>query len=117
MASTSASGAPTPLNPPGTINSLTTSRPALHAFLSLETLLAVVPHFTAATIDLISGEIGPFTSEIPINIPMYLAMPLRESNHCSIVPPVWLTVEFLSRVVAFEAAEENKLKVRERARV
>ena len=103
----SMSTAPPSLTPPGSIANLTLSRPSLHSFLSLDSQITIVPIFSAPALHLISQTVGPFSSDVPLTVPLHLALTLRRSNSCKLQPPPWLTVAFLENVAAYERSPDN----------
>lgn len=38
------------------------------------------------------GTYGPFIDNVPIQVPLWLALQLKKIGHCHISPPEWLTV-------------------------
>jgi hypothetical protein len=41
------------------------------------------------------GTYGPFRPNIPVEVPMYLALALNRRNKCRIQPPAWMAREKL----------------------
>lgn len=41
--------------------------------------------------DLLQGEVGPFKVQMPVTVPLWLAVALKRRSKCSIRPPIWLT--------------------------
>jgi GINS complex subunit 2 len=76
-------------------------------FLAQETPVEILPRFELGRIAFLSGQVGPFTPNYPVAVPLWLALFLRETNTCTIRPPEDVSVERLSRVLEYEAAEET----------
>ncbi|ESO82760.1 hypothetical protein LOTGIDRAFT_184530 [Lottia gigantea] len=64
-------------------------------FLAEKDLVTVVPNFAQDKIYLISGDIGPFSPGLPVDIPLWMAVNLKQRHKCRIVPPEWMDVEKL----------------------
>lgn len=70
--------------------------PAEIEFLAEKQLISIIPKFNLNhTIHLISGDIGPFRSGIPVRVPIWLAINLKQRQKCNIVVPEWMNVETL----------------------
>ena len=41
--------------------------------------------------DRLQGEVGPFKVQMPVTVPLWLAVALKRRSKCSIRPPIWLT--------------------------
>ena len=67
-------------------------------FIGEKVSIGVIPNFNFSPIHLIAGDIGPFRAGIPLHIPLWLAMHLREQRKCRIVPPAWMEVETLEEI-------------------
>lgn len=67
-------------------------------FLAENELITIVPNFSQAKLHLICGDCGPFTPSIPIQVPLWLAINLRQRQKCRILPPDWMTVENLTKI-------------------
>lgn len=48
------------------------------------------------------GNFGPLEADINIDVPLWLAIALRRRDRCVIVPPLWLSVESLQRIIEEE---------------
>eukprot|EP00033_Pygsuia_biforma_P002970 GCRY01003271.1.p1 GENE.GCRY01003271.1~~GCRY01003271.1.p1 ORF type:complete len:229 (+),score=8.25 GCRY01003271.1:122-808(+) len=75
-------------------------------FLGEESLLRIIPKFNLPSLQLISCELGPFKAGRPIQVPMWIAFQLKKQGRCSIIPPNWLSVDYLETVL--EADKNNK---------
>ncbi|XP_016766826.1 DNA replication complex GINS protein PSF2 isoform X1 [Apis mellifera] len=73
-------------------------------FLGEKELVTVVPNFSFDTIHLISGSVGPFRAGLPVKIPIWLAVNLKQQQKCRIINQDWMDAESLN-----EAKEEEKL--------
>lgn len=73
-------------------------------FLSEKGLVSIVPNFSFDTIHLISGSVGPFRAGLPVKVPIWLAVNLKQQQKCRIINQDWMDADSLN-----EAKEEEKL--------
>ncbi|XP_071958872.1 DNA replication complex GINS protein PSF2-like [Antedon mediterranea] len=66
-------------------------------FQAVEELISVVPNFSHDKLYLISGEIGPFNPGLPVNVPLWMAMNLKQRRKCRIQAPEWMDIEKLEQ--------------------
>lgn len=78
--------------------------PSEVVFLGERKLVTIVPNFTFDAIHLISGTIGPFNAGLPVKVPIWLAVNLKQQQKCRIITPEWMEAESLE-----EVAETEKL--------
>uniref|UniRef100_A0A7S1R3D5 DNA replication complex GINS protein PSF2 N-terminal domain-containing protein n=1 Tax=Neobodo designis TaxID=312471 RepID=A0A7S1R3D5_NEODS len=78
-----------------------------NGFASQETLVPIVPKFNMDRLDFIGEAYGPFYPNYPAQVPLWLALYLRETNACNITPPIELTVEFLEDQLKKESESEE----------
>ena len=45
-----------------------------------------------------AGDVGPFKPGLPVKVPLWLAVNLRQRQRCRLVTPVWMNVERLEEV-------------------
>lgn len=67
-------------------------------------LIKVEPRFSAEQVNFLTGDFGPFSPGIPVFVPLWFAARLRQSGQCRIIPPKWLSVDELQRILADERA-------------
>uniref|UniRef100_A0A1B6CNC0 DNA replication complex GINS protein PSF2 n=1 Tax=Clastoptera arizonana TaxID=38151 RepID=A0A1B6CNC0_9HEMI len=73
-------------------------------FLAEQQKISIIPKFTSnSTVHLISGDVGPFRAGLPVVVPIWIAINLRQRQKCRIVPPDWMNVDVL-----LEKKEEEK---------
>ncbi|XP_067938334.1 DNA replication complex GINS protein PSF2-like [Watersipora subatra] len=76
-------------------------------FLAEKQMVSIIPKFTQNhVIYLILGNIGPFTSGLPVEVPLWLAVNLRQQLKCDIILPDWLSIESLEQKKAAEAESQ-----------
>lgn len=67
-------------------------------FIGENRLVSVIPNFTYDKIYLICGEFGPFRAGLPMNVPLWLAVMLKQKQKCRIVPPDWMDIDALETI-------------------
>ncbi|KAJ8597422.1 Psf2-domain-containing protein [Rhizopogon salebrosus TDB-379] len=79
-----------------------------------EQLVEIVPLITMEKTAFISGAYGPLRPPAKCRIPLWMATNLKLKKKCYIVPPEWLTVDFLQERLARETSrpEFSKLPLR-----
>ncbi|EJW78719.1 hypothetical protein WUBG_10373 [Wuchereria bancrofti] len=65
--------------------------------------IQINPQFNLDELRLICGDIGPFEAGMPIWVPLWIAVTLRKRRKCTIIPPEWLCVEELKKLVIAES--------------
>jgi GINS complex subunit 2 len=83
-------------------------RHSCSAFLAGDEIVQVVPSFsTSAPLELLSvPRLGPFRAGVSTDMPLWLALLLEKRNLAKIVPPEWLSVETLRRVLQWEQTQD-----------
>ncbi|KAK9873339.1 hypothetical protein WA026_022144 [Henosepilachna vigintioctopunctata] len=71
-------------------------------FLGEKENVVIVPTFNYGVIHLIAGDIGPFRAGLPIKVPLWVAINLKQQQTCKIQQPDWMDVENL------EVLKENE---------
>lgn len=61
-------------------------------------LIEIVPNFTAPTLFLLQCDVGPFKAGIPLSVPLWLGLSLRQRQKCRLIQPSWMTVDNLEEV-------------------
>ncbi|VDN03104.1 unnamed protein product [Thelazia callipaeda] len=72
-------------------------------FLAGNELIQITPQFNLDKLNLISGDIGPFEAGMPVWVPIWVAVTLRKRRKCTIIPPEWLCVDELKKLVTAES--------------
>lgn len=75
-------------------------------FLAEKEIVTVIPNFSENKIALISGDYGPFNPSMPVEVPLWLAVNLKQRQRCHIQPPQWLNVAVLSEKKHAETTSE-----------
>ncbi|XP_022918285.1 probable DNA replication complex GINS protein PSF2 isoform X2 [Onthophagus taurus] len=80
-------------------------------FLSEKTLITIIPTFNSNVIHLIQGDIGPFRASLPITVPLWIAINLKQQLKCKIQPPDWMNVDELERIKEEEKVSRTFIKM------
>ena len=64
-------------------------------FLSETETLRIVPNFSEGVLYLLEGDVGPFKAGLPVDVPLWIAVHLRQRQKCRIIQPDWMNVEEL----------------------
>lgn len=67
-------------------------------FIGENRIASIIPNFSYNKIYLICGEFGPFRAGLPMNVPLWLAVMLKQKQKCRIVPPDWMDMEILETI-------------------
>ncbi|KAK3241536.1 DNA replication protein psf2 [Cymbomonas tetramitiformis] len=66
----------------------------------------IIPNFSYSRVQIIDGEYGPFRPQMQVSVPFWLAMLLKSRRRCAIVPPTWLALEQLEKVLDEERSNQ-----------
>ncbi|PSS32581.1 DNA replication complex GINS protein, partial [Actinidia chinensis var. chinensis] len=61
-------------------------------FLAEDQMIEIVPNMRMESLNLISGDFGPFHPQISTQVPLWLAVALKKRGKCTIRPPEWMLV-------------------------
>jgi len=81
--------------------------PAEVEFLAENQTIQVIPNFSHDRLYLICGEVGPFRPGIPVQVPLWLALNLKQRQKCRLSAPDWMTVETLTKVKEDESVSRT----------
>ena len=56
---------------------------------------------------IIQGDFGPFSPGMPVEVPIWLAVTLKQRNKCKINCPAWLDVGKIYKIHSFFFVELN----------
>nr|XP_053651140.1 probable DNA replication complex GINS protein PSF2 [Cherax quadricarinatus] len=76
-------------------------------FLAENSPITIVPNFAQDKLYLISGDVGPFVPGLPMEVPMWLGINLRQRGKCRLILPEWMDVAKLTE----KKEEESQSKV------
>lgn len=72
--------------------------PAESEFFAEQELIEIVPNFRGNKLEFIQGTFGPFKPAKPVNVPLWLAVYLKQRKRCDIQMPAWLDLSYLKKV-------------------
>ncbi|KAI8826924.1 DNA replication complex GINS protein PSF2 [Fimicolochytrium jonesii] len=81
--------------------------PAEIEFLAESDTISIIPRQRMDQLQLINGSFGPFRPPIKQDVPVWLAITLKQKHKCQIQPPNWMDVEFLREKIEEENANEE----------
>lgn len=67
-------------------------------FLAENQTIEIIPNFTMRSFNLFSGAVGPFEAGVGVEVPLWAAIFIKQSQKCRIVPPSWLKLEKLEEI-------------------
>ncbi|XP_006005522.1 DNA replication complex GINS protein PSF2 [Latimeria chalumnae] len=76
-------------------------------FLAEKEMVTIIPNFSLDQIYLIGGDLGPFNPGLPVEVPLWLAINLKQRQKCRIIPPEWMDTEKLEQIREQERKEET----------
>lgn len=88
--------------------------PSKIEFLGEKQLVSIVPNFNLDIIYLISGSVGPFRAGLPVKVPIWLAVCLKQKQKCRIISQEWMNIESLNERKEIEKMSKyvnNSLKL------
>uniref|UniRef100_A0A0D6QZB7 DNA replication complex GINS protein PSF2 n=1 Tax=Araucaria cunninghamii TaxID=56994 RepID=A0A0D6QZB7_ARACU len=71
-------------------------------FLAEDEMTNIIPNVRMDALNMICGDFGPFRPQIPVKVPLWLAIALKKRGKCRIQPPDWMSVERLTQVLDSE---------------
>lgn len=80
------------------------------SFVASEIPVTIVPRFAMARVECLGVPCGPFEPNYPVDVPLWLALYLRQTDTCTISPPPYLRVSHLLDVVSRENAQESQFQ-------
>ena len=85
------------------LNSIQSSE---NEFIAEESIIEIISSFDHPQFKFVSGIFGPFVSQMPCRVPLWLALSFKKKGKCTIVAPSWMTVEELERTVSNERTQK-----------
>jgi GINS complex subunit 2 len=62
-------------------------------FLAESEPLRIVPNFNEGQLYLLGGDVGPFRAGLPVTVPLWVAVSLRQRQKCRIIQPDWMDAD------------------------
>ena len=76
-------------------------------FFAENQIIGIVPNFSYEKISLISGSFGPFKAQIPVNVPLWLALEFKKKGKWVISSPAWLDIGILKNLIEVEKGSDE----------
>ncbi|KAL7878480.1 hypothetical protein AOLI_G00094540 [Acnodon oligacanthus] len=76
-------------------------------FLAEKEMVKIIPNFSLDKVYLIGGDLGPFNPGLPVEVPVWLALNLKQRQKCRIVPPDWMDADKLEEIREQERKEDT----------
>lgn len=67
-------------------------------FVGEKDFISIIPTFNSNVVHLISGDVGPFRATLPVRVPLWMAVNLKQQHKCKIQAPDWMDVEYLENI-------------------
>jgi GINS complex subunit 2 len=80
-------------------------------YVAAEARVEMLPRFSLPRISLISGSVGPFTTNYPIVVPLWLALYFRQTETCTLRPPAFLAKDYLEQLLQRECETETTFEL------
>lgn len=77
-------------------------------FYAQNQLIGILPKVNSDSVHLISGTFGPFKTQKPVDVPLWLALEFKKKDKCSIMCPSWLDESVIMEMIQ---AEKTTTKV------
>ncbi|CAI4230085.1 unnamed protein product [Auanema sp. JU1783] len=88
-----------------------TMNPERCDFLAGDELIKIIPRYNMVNLRLVCGDFENMEAGIPTIVPIWFAVLLKKRHQCQIVPPAWLSVEELKRLVVVESEMNGLAKL------
>lgn len=79
-------------------------------FLAEDELVEISPNVASGPIRLVCGEFGPLEPSIATAVPLWLALAMKKLRRCRVLPPRWLALAEVERVLAAERERDDALQ-------
>ena len=70
--------------------------------------ISIVPNFNSNVLHFLNGDFGPFHSNLAIDVPLWLALALKERRKCRIEAPMWMSIDMLKVTLAEEKTYQQQ---------
>ncbi|XP_017773934.1 PREDICTED: probable DNA replication complex GINS protein PSF2 [Nicrophorus vespilloides] len=85
--------------------------PDVLEFLAEKQRVNIIPTINSNVIHLISGDVGPFRAGLPVQVPLWMAVNLKQQQKCKIQAPDWMDVDVLETIKDREKVSRNFIKM------
>lgn len=71
-------------------------------FMAENEIIWIIPNFKERVFQFVSGSFGPFRPAKPVQVPIWLAIYLKQRNKCQVQLPHWLDYDYLKKIKSYE---------------
>ena len=64
--------------------------------------ISIIPNFNSNVLHFLNGDFGPFHSNLGTDVPLWLALALKERRKCRIETPLWMSIDVLKATLSEE---------------
>ncbi|GBF97942.1 DNA replication complex GINS [Raphidocelis subcapitata] len=84
-------------------------------FFAEEEPITIIPSFqlrhnTSGMLSCVGGDYGPFRPNMPVEVPIWLALQLHKRGKCRILPPAWLDAARLQALITAEQSDVDSFQ-------
>jgi GINS complex subunit 2 len=80
-------------------------------FISQDILVEITPHFLRERDQLVTAEYGPFRPNVPVVVPLWVALALKQSGSCTIELDDWFKLENILATQEREKTDAKQLQI------
>lgn len=62
-------------------------------FLAEDSTVTIIPSVKLPVFYMLAGDVGPMEPLVPVDVPLWLAVHMKQRKQCRLVVPAWLAVE------------------------
>ena len=77
-------------------------------FIAQEAIIEIRPRFSMASAPCIAGSFGPFSPGFDVDVPLWLALYLRQTDMCTITCPHFLKIDYLRDILEKESNPDER---------
>eukprot|EP00188_Purpureofilum_apyrenoidigerum_P000332 Plantae.Rhodophyta-Purpureofilum_apyrenoidigerum.ctg11393.p1 GENE.Plantae.Rhodophyta-Purpureofilum_apyrenoidigerum.ctg11393~~Plantae.Rhodophyta-Purpureofilum_apyrenoidigerum.ctg11393.p1 ORF type:complete len:213 (+),score=33.95 Plantae.Rhodophyta-Purpureofilum_apyrenoidigerum.ctg11393:128-766(+) len=78
-------------------------------FSAEDEMVSVVPTRRMGGLELLTGTYGPFRPGVAEEVPLWVALAMKKLKACKILPPSWMEIKELERIVEDERLNKSEL--------
>jgi GINS complex subunit 2 len=69
--------------------------------------ISIIPNFNSDVLHFLNGDFGPFHSDLATDVPLWLALALKDRGKCRIESPLWLSSDILKSTLEEEKRSDE----------
>ena len=71
--------------------------------------IRIIPNFVLPSLELIAGNLGPIKPNMETRVPLWVAIQLRKAKKCKMVPPGYLSEDYIRDRISEEKQDKERL--------